>query len=151
MLLSVQELVEKAWAFGSTHTLIFMIPEASSITCMLRWNPTTSLPSQISQPPANSLLCTTTLQPPLDLPGDVGLVLEAFGEANLNGLMPLSGAANPNTLTPQSGNTRRISVLTEAPLVTVKPSSAWDRSELLPLTQQIAGFYCSLSWSINWG
>lgn len=60
MLLSSKSARKRPEQLEAPHTLIFMIPEASPMTCMLRWNPTTSPPSQISQPPANSLLYTTT-------------------------------------------------------------------------------------------
>lgn len=106
---------------------------------MLWWIPTTSPPSWISQPSANSLLYTTTYGHTGPTRRRVLGVGGSFAEAALYGLMPPSGAANPNSLTAQSGNTRRISVLTEAPLVMVKPSSAWDMREPFPLTQQFPG------------
>lgn len=101
---------------------------------MLPWNPTTSHLSQISQ----QSTIHYPLWPPLDPSGDVCLVLEASGEAALNGLMPPSGVSNPNSLTPWSGNQENF--------CSDRGSPSYSEAQLglrqegaAPLTQQIPG------------
>lgn len=70
----------------------------------------TKSPSSHSQLMANNSNSKTAYQPPLVLPGKTKLAIMCAwccaGNAALNGLMLSSGASNPNTITPQSGNSQ---------------------------------------------